>query len=304
MIPEFPEFKKLELSDKQDVNFYTKKYPPYVDFGFMGLWCWNIHDKAELSQLNGNLVIKFTDYISNEIFYSFLGETEPIETANRIFELCRKEKAPEKLRALPEVSSKKFESNGYVLLEDRDNFDYVYDTGRIIGMEGNKFRQKRQQAQFFEENFKSETRELDLKNPETRGEIVNLFHNWSSDKIEKIPSYFFQNEFKALVRFLDFDSEILGIGIYVDGKMVATSLSEKVDEEYAIGHFQKALANKFKGLNVYLTREMARLLKQKGIKYHNCEQDLGIPGLRQSKLSYVPEFFLKKYTLSRVVAGI
>ncbi len=32
MIPKFPNFKKIELSDRADVEKFTLKYPPYSDF--------------------------------------------------------------------------------------------------------------------------------------------------------------------------------------------------------------------------------------------------------------------------------
>jgi hypothetical protein len=43
-------------------------------------------------------------------------------------------------------------------------------------------------------------------------------------------------------------------------------------------------------LNFYVGQK----LKEYNIRYWNFEQDLGIPGLRQSKRKYKPEFYLKK----------
>ena len=81
MIPEFPEFKKLELSDKEDVEAFTKKFPPYSDFNFVSMWSWDIKGEMRLSILNGNLVVRFTDYITGDPFYSFLGNNKTNETA-------------------------------------------------------------------------------------------------------------------------------------------------------------------------------------------------------------------------------
>lgn len=301
MIPQFPEFKKLKFSDKKDVESFTHKYPPYSDFNFVNLWSWNLKDEAKISQSDGNFIIKFTDYITNEPFYSFLGDQNRIKTANRLLELCKEEGVSTKLRLIPEVTAEIFGlDNGFVILEDRDHFDYLYKIESLITMNGSGLASKRQQARHFENTFEHEVKQLDLSDQNTKNQVLNLFHNWASDKLNKIPSYFFQNEYRALERFLDFGKQIIGVGIYVEDKLIASTFSEKVSNEYAISHFQKALTNFYKGLNPYLSQQVAKLLKNDGIKFHNFEQDLGIPGLRASKESYQPNHHLKKYTISRV----
>ncbi len=34
MLPQFPQFKPLELTDKEDIENFTKNFPPYSDFSF------------------------------------------------------------------------------------------------------------------------------------------------------------------------------------------------------------------------------------------------------------------------------
>lgn len=45
MIPKFPEFKKLELSNKEEIENFTSKFPPYSDFNFVSMWCWDFRYK-------------------------------------------------------------------------------------------------------------------------------------------------------------------------------------------------------------------------------------------------------------------
>lgn len=72
MIPEFPNFKKIELSDQKEIESFTSKFPPYSDFNFTSLWSWDTHTNMQISILNKNLVIRFNDYLSDSFFYSLL----------------------------------------------------------------------------------------------------------------------------------------------------------------------------------------------------------------------------------------
>ena len=73
MIPGFPEFKKLELSNKEEIENFTSKFPPYSDFNFISMWCWDIKGETRISKFNNNLVVRFTDYLKGNPFFSFFG---------------------------------------------------------------------------------------------------------------------------------------------------------------------------------------------------------------------------------------
>ncbi|MCP3898465.1 MAG: DUF2156 domain-containing protein, partial [Desulfobacteraceae bacterium] len=60
-------------------------------------------------------------------------------------------------------------------------------------------------------------------------------------------------------------------------------------------HFEKADVN-FKGTAQVINQETAKYL-QKKCRYLNKEQDLGIKGLRQAKMSYYPEMLFEPYGL-------
>ena len=67
------------------------------------------------------------------------------------------------------------------------------------------------------------------------------------------------------------------------------------NKRYALSHFAKGDTSHHSAVYNILNWQEARILYSSGIRYYNWEQDLGIEGLRQSKLKYRPAFFLHKY---------
>ena len=84
MLPQFPKFKELELSDAEDVQRCTARYAPFSDFNFACLWSWNIDSSVLLSELNGNLVVRLGDYVNGQVFYSFLGDSRVNDTVEAL----------------------------------------------------------------------------------------------------------------------------------------------------------------------------------------------------------------------------
>ncbi|MBI5588307.1 MAG: DUF2156 domain-containing protein, partial [Deltaproteobacteria bacterium] len=83
-------------------------------------------------------------------------------------------------------------------------------------------------------------------------------------------------------------------GIYfVEGRPAAYILGEEIAHEMFVVHFEKGVGD-FKGLLQFVNRSFASILPEK-YNIINREQDLGDPGLRQSKESYRPIGFVKKY---------
>ena len=116
MIPQFPEFKKLELSDKEEIQKMTQKYPPYSDFNFVSMWSWDIKGEMRISVLNENLVVRFTDYITGKLFYSFLGDNEVSETAKKLLDLSKAEGLTPELKLIPEHSVKNLDLSKFNLI--------------------------------------------------------------------------------------------------------------------------------------------------------------------------------------------
>jgi hypothetical protein len=64
-------------------------------------------------------------------------------------------------------------------------------------------------------------------------------------------------------------------------------------------HFEKA-ADGYRGIYQFINKAFAAMLP-KHYKWINREQDLGDEGLRQSKMTYRPSGFVKKYRVGRAL---
>ena len=298
MIPQFPQFKKIELTDKDDVEKFTKKYPPYSDFNFVSMWSWNIQGEMRLSILNENLVVHFTNYLTGKLFYSFLGDKKVDETTSTLINFSMDKGLKPRLYLIPEIVADKLDINKFIIKEDRDNFDYIYDINLISELKGATFSDKRNRVNSFVKKFPNiRIENLDFKNPTTEIDILKLDAEWLKDKIKKDINYKFNiNESMAIDSFFKSKlKNIIGVGIYDDKILVGYSIFETLPNGYSICHFCKAKTH-FNSIYDYLVKESAKILRSKGFSLLNYEQDLGIPGLRHAKNSFRPINFLKKFT--------
>lgn len=302
MLPQFPKFKKLEITDRKDIEKITSQYPPYSDFNFLSLWAWDIKGVMRVSQLHGNFVVKFTDYLTSEPFFSFLGNNKVNETADALLTLSYAIGIQERLKYVPEIAVRELSKDLFHIEEERDHFDYIYDIKKVSEYLGSEYKKHRSLVKHFEGND-YEVKILNLMSSDNRKDISNLVKVWSKDKQQgsKEDTEDFENELLAFARLFKSPAEILSnlvcLGVFVDGKMSGFIINEKIDSNYFVAHFGKA-KNEYKGINHHIVQRNAKVFLDLGANYWNDQQDLGLPGLRSSKSSYRPAHFLKKYSLS------
>ena len=94
------------------------------------------------------------------------------------------------------------------------------------------------------------------------------------------------NNFEAL--------KLRGGVIRIGGKVEAFSFGEKINDNTAVLHVEKANPE-IRGLYSVINRDFAKNAWG-DVTYLNREEDMGIEGLRMAKESYKPEFMVKKYS--------
>ena len=178
----------------------------------------------------------------------------------------------------------------YALIEDRDNHDYIYNTQDLLYLKGKKFHAKRNHINQFMANYDYEYVEI---RPDMLDECMNVYQNWLRNKDTQQPGVLGEREaIGQAIRYMD----LLGVkggGIRIDGQLVAFTLGQRIDDEMAVIHIEKAddsIVGLYAMINQqFVTHEWMDTL------YINREEDMGIEGLRKAKLSYHPVKLLEKY---------
>jgi hypothetical protein len=203
------------------------------------------------------------------------------------------------IKRVPEGLAQKIKETGrpYSCLSDRDNDDYVYLAEQLRTLGGRRLHQKKNHYNFFVSHNQFEclpvTREL-------APELLAVQESWLATKEERetVPDHHLLYEVEAVHELIkQFDSlNQLGLAIRIDGRIAGFTMGEIMSPDTVLVHIEKA-DYEIRGLFVALSSHFCRQLPP-DIVYVNREQDLGLPGLRQSKESLKPDHMRRKYILT------
>jgi hypothetical protein len=133
MIPTLPTFMSPSEEDRFAFEAYTAPFPPYSEYNFTGLWCWNTRDNVALSSLGENLVLRFQDFFHSGLFFSFIGRQDIPRTIEMLLLATEGLGMPPVLRFVPESIGVTADLCALYSCElDRDSFDYVYSVGHWL----------------------------------------------------------------------------------------------------------------------------------------------------------------------------
>lgn len=295
MLSDFPSELPLHPSLRAHAESHTELYRPYSDFNFTSLCTYNTKGEVHLSVLNGNLVVRFSDYVTGAPFYSFLGTSSVNETARTLLEHMEASGYGAFLKLVPDETAQQLDPTLFSLEEDPDNFDYILPVARLCTYLGSDLKPHRNAVTRFLKSFHPETRILDLTSTAVQAELAALFRLRTEQKY--IPFSEAENEYTAMHNLFTLPEQhrFVGMGIYVDGVLAAFTISEILDSTYATIHFEKADPVRFVGVYQYIMQETAKYLAAHGCQFINYQQDLGLPGLKKSKERLAPDHFLKKW---------
>lgn len=298
-IPTFPVFDSLSLGHRKEVEELVKELSAYGCTFFGDLWAWDTDGSAEVSKLNNNLVVKLLHYQGEQMVLSLLGLNDIDKTIDQLLEFAKNNNLPPRLDSVPEEVANKIKAKaGYKITESAVNNEYILDAKTTYELPGGQFKGKRKQiSRLQKQHPKVETILLDPADKKTVLEIGKVMDDWAgqagSERVDP-------DERIAIERALG-AAPTLGlsiIGCRDGGRLIAFCILGLINRDYGVVLFEKALVD-YPGLYTYLGQIEARFFLDNGRKFINIQQDLGIAGIRASKMGWKPVKILKKFDLSR-----
>lgn len=298
-------FRPINLGDKELVKLITNssKYQN-CDFAFANICAWNFLYQTQVVYHDGYLLFRFWIDDGERIVYMPPIGKPCMEDAIRMLEIdAKKNNSPLCIMGVTDRSKDVLEHclpNRFIYLEDRNFFDYIYLREDLVKLSGKKYQAKRNHINKFKKlynyTFKpleksdfNECMELALIWQEKTGE-----HEYKESIHINTESRIRAQEIRALSYFFEhFDAlEMSGGVLRVDDKLVAFCLGSALNQDTYCVHVEKAIIE-YDGVYSMINQEYAKTIPEK-YTYINREEDLGIEGLRKSKLSYHPHILLKK----------
>jgi hypothetical protein len=294
-MPRFPNFKRLELADQQAISDFTSGYPLYSDFDFASLWCWDVVGQTSWCMHNGNLVISMRDYSSSNPILTILGTADVDSAVGDLLAWAAARGLPACLFLVPEVTAHLLDDEQYQVAPSRDHFDYLYDVANHVRYEGTRLKSHRANVKAFERRYgpcRVQTLEGDLGS--ITDQLLELWAKWERHAARPI-----SDEETAFRRFLVSAGSLnhLTTCVYLGRSLAAFDVTVFDGSLRGNSLFAKADV-RLRGIYSVLQREVSRCLLERGCECINFEQDLGLPGLRQAKLSFQPTSFLRKYIVA------
>ena len=301
------EFKKIEVNSILEMlPFYAMRHNMTCDSVFLESYVWKDYYN-----------VRYAIWENKALLWL-------MENEGRCFSampLCREEDLPGAFAAIEEYFN---EELGYPLVinladeyavkylnlpEDRylveeqvDSRDYLYNGDAMRSLAGKKLHKKKNRVNAFKREYEGryEYRRLCCSDSH---DVWVFLDRWRQQKGEEVEEHL-DYEVKGIHDILKNCSEFsihMG-GVYIDGQMEAFTIgSYNPVEHMAVIHIEKANPE-INGLYQFINQQF--LIEEfPEAEWVNREDDMGLEGLRKAKMTYYPADYARKYLVEQLLNG-
>lgn len=287
-------FRAPVLEDKSRVDEILSK----ADFegslySFAAIYTWAERYHTKIAFYNDALLVSgYSDSVGLYFLYP-VGEYQLGEVLSIM--RCEAQKHNSKLRIIAERRQAEelyscfrdeFEIN-----DARDEWDYVYNTEDLAFLRGNRYHGKRNHISRLAKRNAGSQFYLEPINENNIALCMEIEQTWIKEKAD-------DSDLESVSRAL-LHMDYLGLSggvLRMDGKAIAFTVGEPLLDDTFIIHIEKSLPG-YDGAYQMINQYFAKTLVGK-YQFINREEDMGIDGLRTSKLSYLPCRMIEKCVIA------
>lgn len=294
---EFPNFKKVELGERDLLHDFLWRYQPETsELTFSNLFTWSHHYRFQWSIYKDWLCIICSPDDEKGVFaFPPVGPTSRLEVTRILLGWLREtkgEKAARIERADRRLASELEGAVDLIIELDRTQFDYIYRTEDMIKLAGRKYHAKRNHINKFLSRYSFSYEPLGGY----AKECLEFVEKWCEMKrcqddlsitreVEAVRS--------ALVNFVPL--HLTGGVILITNRVAGFAVGELINEQTAVAHIEKGNPE-IPGIYAVLNQQFCENQWQE-VPFVSLEMDLGEPNLRKAKLSYFPDHMVEKFNI-------
>ena len=289
-------FRPIQIEDQSLFRQHLQDNGRVCDHVFANLFCWREYYGNQWAACADRLIIRSQSAESHSLPRYMIYPNIHTPSLPKILEQISEDAGEDGyiLLQLSDEEQQKLEElypDGFLYDNLRYRADYLYETRAFQTFSGRKLAAKRNHVNKFKSLYSYHYESLTPKHFDA---CLQLLHQWREAytgdathlKMEEI----------AIRRFLDHFKEfgLLGGALFVEENLVAFTLGSPINNHTIDIHVEKADA-RYEGAFPMISQQFALHLPPQ-YTHINREEDLGLPGLRQSKLSYQPLRLVEKRT--------
>ncbi len=295
--PLFPHFKALELTDRPYLADRLRSSDPTVsEMTFTNLFIWRSHYGFQWSLYKDWLFFFCADATGGAFAMQPVGPGSRKEAANVLLSWLREDQGLAEARidrADAALVSDLGDAPHLVVEPLRDHFDYVYLREDLARLGGSKYRSKRNHINRLLRFYTATYEPFQDKYVE---ECLLLQDKWCqmnrcTEDLDLL------GEHEAIQEILTHHEalKVDGAVIIIEGRVGAFTFGERLNHDTVVVHIEKA-DPEIAELYAFVNQQFCANRWTDAV-YINREQDLGLVGLRDAKLSYNPDHLVEKYRI-------
>lgn len=298
-----PVFKPLGLEDR---DLFLRRLSNYdfntYEYSFLTLYLWKKYCNVEYAIIDDALIIKKNQEKKGSYFMQPVGYPEgalqdivkelvKIKEGDSSFKYLFGDIEAPFLHRLQDIYGQKIKYR-----EDANNFDYIYETEKLINLTGRKLGKRKNHYNQFIKRYDYSLK--DIGDQDVGKDCFNFAELWLKRRKAKHRELIFELEGIGDVLNNSQQLPALGMAVYVKDKIAGFTIGEKVNSRLAIIHVEKG-NTRYKGVYAFINKTFAEEYLRDAA-YINRQEDLGAVRLREAKRAYDPVKFEKKYLVDLI----